>query len=169
MKKFIYGIINMSDHCSHCKRKTPDINPLIETTARGRYLRKSTCGVCGARKSAFVAGRAGVSQPGVPVPVRAVVRRVSSKPAGQPRAKKGEGLLGDVMGMFGGGVAGRHTLGTRRSKKELAGEGLFSFIPGIGSTLDKLGNSAVDLGVKVAPQIALKALMGGGMKGQRRR
>jgi hypothetical protein len=93
--------------------------------------------------------------------VREVVRK--------PRAKKGEGILGDVLGMFGGGVGGRQTLGMKRSKKEVDGQGLFSFIPGIGSTLDKLGNSAVDLGVKVAPQLALKALMGGGMKGQRRR
>jgi hypothetical protein len=97
--------------------------------------------------------------------VREVVRK--------PRAKKGEGILGDVMGLFGGGAGGRHTRGTKRSKKELsskqAGEGLFSFIPGIGSTLDKLGNSALDFGIKAAPGLAFKALAGGGVKGQRRR
>jgi acetyl/propionyl-CoA carboxylase alpha subunit len=93
--------------------------------------------------------------------VREVVRK--------PRAKKGEGLLGDVLGMFGGGAGGRHTIGTKRSAKQVKGEGLFSFIPGIGDTLDKLGNSALDFGIKAAPGLAFKALAGGGMKGQRRR
>jgi hypothetical protein len=44
----------MSSYCVRCKRKTPDVNPRVVTTKNGKKLMKSTCGVCGAKKSSFM-------------------------------------------------------------------------------------------------------------------
>ena len=41
-----------------------------------------------------------------------------------------------------------------------AGDGLFSFIPGVGSILNDLGNTAIGVGKSVAVPIMTKALMG---------
>ena len=41
-------------YCVHCKRKTEDVNPKIVETKNGKMMRKSTCAICGHKKSCFV-------------------------------------------------------------------------------------------------------------------
>jgi hypothetical protein len=48
--------LTMSSYCARCKKKTPNQAEHLETSKTGRHLLKSTCGVCGAKKSSFAPG-----------------------------------------------------------------------------------------------------------------
>jgi hypothetical protein len=48
--------LTMSSYCARCKKKTPNQAEHLETSKTGRHLLKSTCGVCGAKKSSFASG-----------------------------------------------------------------------------------------------------------------
>ena len=37
-----------------CGRKTEDVNPRVVETKNGKKMRKSTCAICGHKKSCFV-------------------------------------------------------------------------------------------------------------------
>lgn len=43
-------------YCARCKKKTPNQAEHLETSKTGRHLLKSTCSVCGAKKSSFAPG-----------------------------------------------------------------------------------------------------------------
>lgn len=43
-------------YCARCKKKTPNQAEHLETSKTGRRLLKSTCSVCGSKKSSFASG-----------------------------------------------------------------------------------------------------------------
>ncbi len=46
-------------YCLKCKMKTADANPSIEISKNGKPMKRSTCGVCGMKKTQFVSAQKG--------------------------------------------------------------------------------------------------------------
>lgn len=44
----------MSSYCILCRKVTDDVNPVKVTLSNGRKAIKSTCAICGTKKSKFV-------------------------------------------------------------------------------------------------------------------
>ena len=47
----------MNTYCTKCRVKTLDVQPHGDRAKNGRYMLRSTCGVCGNRKSRFVSNK----------------------------------------------------------------------------------------------------------------
>lgn len=109
-----------STYCVKCRRKTPDVNPQVIATANNRRALKSTCKVCGTKKTRFLSG----NPPGGP-PINRVRKSKS-------RSKKRSG--GSVWGSTIGGLLG----------------GAASLIPGVGWVAGPvLGAAGSELGDKL--------------------
>lgn len=66
-------------YCARCKSKTHNISEHLETSMTGRRLLKSTCSVCGAKKSSFAPGVGG------------------GKPRGKKSSKQGGGFFSSFI------------------------------------------------------------------------
>ena len=49
----------MKSYCVKCKKQTSNVSEKYKTSKNGKLMLKSTCSVCGSRKSQFVKGRVG--------------------------------------------------------------------------------------------------------------
>jgi hypothetical protein len=89
----------MSSHlsyCVKCRTKTANVDPHVEVMivkGHPRRMLKSTCVVCGSKKSEFVSSGPKCVPKGVPAP------------SGTP-AKKGKGFFGKALGGFAGSALG---------------------------------------------------------------
>jgi len=91
-----------------CGRKTEDVNPRVVETKNGKKMRKSTCAICGHKKSCFVgahekgSGIRGMNLSGTKTFAESGVRRRKHRKGGDILSDIGNiaGVVGKVLPFF---------------------------------------------------------------------